>query len=164
LSFSLGAGLTYSGTAGAWAGENYWSATGATPIVGTSGATFYITGVQLEEGTVPTPFEHRPYGVELALCQRYYTTGQISGVVGYASGRYSSFTYVNFSVEMRATPMAYVEYGGTVGGIRNNNTGSTLTGYTAVEGTNKYITCRNPNTDASSDVHYSTTFFAEAEL
>ena len=72
LSFSLGAGLTYSGTAGAWAGANYWSATGATSIVGTSGATFYITGVQLEVGTVATPFEHRPYGTELGLCQRYY--------------------------------------------------------------------------------------------
>jgi hypothetical protein len=80
LSFSLGAGLTYSGTAGAWAGANYWSATGATSIVGTSGATFYITGVQLEEGTVPTPFEHRPYGLELSLCKRYCQVIQMIGL------------------------------------------------------------------------------------
>jgi hypothetical protein len=69
--FSLGTGSTLSGTAGAWAGANYLSATGATSVVGTSGATFYITGVQLEAGSVATPFERRPYGTELMLCQRY---------------------------------------------------------------------------------------------
>jgi len=73
LTFSLGMGSTFSGTAGSWASANYWSATGATSVVGTSGATFYITGVQLEVGSVATEFERRPYGTELALCQRYYT-------------------------------------------------------------------------------------------
>lgn len=69
--FGLGVGTTYSGTAGAWAGSSYISATGATSVVGTSGATWYLTGVQLEVGTVATPFERRLYGQELALCQRY---------------------------------------------------------------------------------------------
>jgi hypothetical protein len=72
LVFSLGAGSTYSGTAGAWAGSNFWSATGATSVVGTNGATFYITGVQLEKGSTATSFDYRPYGTELALCQRYF--------------------------------------------------------------------------------------------
>lgn len=72
LMINLGTGSTYSGTAGSWAGGNLWSATGATSVVGTSGATFYITGVQLEVGSVATEFERRPYGTELALCQRYY--------------------------------------------------------------------------------------------
>ena len=70
--FGLGAGSTYSGTAGAWAGATYYSATGATSVVGTNGATFYITGVQLEVGSTATSFDYRPYGTELALCQRYY--------------------------------------------------------------------------------------------
>jgi hypothetical protein len=70
--FSLGAGSTFSGTAGAWAGATYVSATGATSVVGTSGATFYITGVQLEKGSTATSFDYRPYGTELALCQRYF--------------------------------------------------------------------------------------------
>jgi hypothetical protein len=71
VNFSLGMGSTYSSTAGAWAGAAYWSVTGAVSVVGTSGATFYITGVQLEKGSTATPFEQRLYGTELALCQRY---------------------------------------------------------------------------------------------
>ena len=70
--FGLGCGSTVSGTAGAWAGAVYYSATGAVSVVGTNGATFYITGVQLEKGTVATSFDYRPYGTELALCQRYF--------------------------------------------------------------------------------------------
>lgn len=70
--FGLGVGSTYSGTAGSWGGTNYNSATGATSVVGTNGATFYITGVQLEKGSTATSFDYRPYGTELALCQRYY--------------------------------------------------------------------------------------------
>jgi hypothetical protein len=71
--FSLGTGATYSGTAGAWSGTSYLtSVTGAVSVVGTSGATFYITGVQLEKGTTATSFDYRPYGTELSLCYRYY--------------------------------------------------------------------------------------------
>ncbi len=72
ITFGLGVGSTYSGTAGAWAGSQLWSATGATSVVGTNGATFYITGVQLEKGSTATSFDYRPYGTELTLCQRYY--------------------------------------------------------------------------------------------
>jgi len=72
LDFSLGTGSTFSGTAGAWASANYLSATGATSVVGTNGATFYITGVQLEVGSSATNFEVRDYGTELVRCQRYY--------------------------------------------------------------------------------------------
>jgi len=72
VQFGLGVGADFSGTAGSWQAITAWSATGATSVVGTNGATFYITGVQLEVGSVATPFERRPYGTELALCQRYY--------------------------------------------------------------------------------------------
>ena len=72
LTFGLGVGSTYSGTAGSWSGTAYLSATGATSVVGTAGATFYITGVQLEKGSTATSFDYRPYGTELALCQRYF--------------------------------------------------------------------------------------------
>jgi len=86
LQIGLGVGATYSGTAGAWSANGYNSATGATSVVGTSGATFYITGVQLEEGSVATPFEHRQYGQELALCQRYYQKLIEPALSGFAPG------------------------------------------------------------------------------
>jgi hypothetical protein len=67
LTLSIGSGSSRVGTAGAWAATNYTNATGATSVVGTSGATFYITGVQLEKGSTATSFDYRPYGTELAL-------------------------------------------------------------------------------------------------
>ena len=72
LWIGLGVGSTLSGTAGSWSGSDYRSVTGATSVVGTLAATFYITGVQLEVGNTATPFERRSYGDELARCQRYY--------------------------------------------------------------------------------------------
>jgi hypothetical protein len=69
--FGLGTGSTLSGTAGAWTGANLQNVTGATSVVGTNAATWYITGVQLERGSTASSFEYRPYGTELALCQRY---------------------------------------------------------------------------------------------
>jgi len=72
VNFSIGSGSTFSTTAGSWVAGNFLNATGATSVVGTNGATFYITGVQLEAGTTASPFEYRSYGTEESLCQRYY--------------------------------------------------------------------------------------------
>jgi len=107
--FGLGAGSTFSGTAGTWAAVAYASATGAVSVVGTSGATFYITGVQLEVGTKATPYEMQIYSDQFAQCQRYYETG--SGIVS-NSGVYG---LVYFKVTMRATPTVSVSgYSGTI--------------------------------------------------
>jgi hypothetical protein len=108
LNFSLGVGSTYSGTAGAWAGSNLFSVTGATSVVGTSGATFYITGVQLEVGTQATSFDYRPYGTELALCQRYYevltynANGELASSYVLTGSFYKNYWY--FKVNKRASP------------------------------------------------------------
>jgi len=110
VTLGFGVGTTFSGTAGSWSGSNFLSATGATSVVGTSGATFYITGVQLEPGSVATPFERRSYGAELALCQRYcvrYGGNHVSEyVTPYGLTYVSTLNYVAsvFPVEMRAVP------------------------------------------------------------
>jgi len=107
VGFNLGSGSTYIGTAGAWAAANYISATGATSVVGTSGATFYITGVQLEPGTVATPFERRSYGAELVLCQRYYYEDAALIATG-LSGTSLARATASHPVEMRAAPSVTV--------------------------------------------------------
>jgi hypothetical protein len=110
IRFGLGVGSTYSGTAGAWAGTFYASATGATSVVGTNGATFYITGVQLEKGSTATSFDYRPYGTELALCQRYFQrfSGLAGGDILVASGIQKTTSAANFyfkySQTMRSAP------------------------------------------------------------
>lgn len=115
LSFALGGGSTYSGTAGSWAAANKYTATGAVSVVGTSGATFYITGVQLERGSSATPFEVRQYGTELALCQRYYW--RVSHP--FFSANYAPYTagvqvseIVACPVDMRTTPTATINQTG----------------------------------------------------
>jgi hypothetical protein len=104
--FGLGVGSTYSGTAGSWAGSWYPSATGAVSVVGTAGATFYITGVQLEVGSSATGYEYRQYTTELQLAQRYYFKADIGGSNLYATAYTgsTSFATISLPVTMRSTP------------------------------------------------------------
>jgi hypothetical protein len=109
LGFSLGAGSGKSTTAGSWGSTWYPSVTGATSVVGTNGATFYITGVQLEKGSTATSFDYRPYGTELALCQRYYqyigktSSGNDVFASGFTTG--TSFYGIGFlKTTMRSAP------------------------------------------------------------
>ena len=136
LRFSLGGGATNAGTSGAWATANYQTVTGDTSVVSTNGATFYITGVQLETGSVATSFERRQYGQELALCQRYYyrrnydqTTVDVVAVFSAYSSGGAWGKIIDFPVEMRATPTASLS---SIGHFRPTNTsGSSLSAFTA---------------------------------
>jgi hypothetical protein len=125
--FGLGVGSTYSGTAGSWSGGNYFSATGATSVVGTSGATFYITGVQLEKGSTATSFDYRPYGTELQLCQRYYVKfypgayGPLG--IGVAISTTQVSTIIQLPVPFRTKPTSI-----TLAGEAFNSTSGSPTG------------------------------------
>ena len=108
LRFGLGVGSTFSGTAGAWSGSTYLGATGATSVVGTNGATFYITGVQLEKGSTATSFDYRPIGTELALCQRYCEVVSAQGsfstlFLGQATSSSALSGVHKFTVQKRAS-------------------------------------------------------------
>jgi hypothetical protein len=102
LRFSLGTGSTYLGSAGSWGSSTAIGVTGQTNVVGTLNATWQITGVQLEKGIVSTPFDFRPYGTELALCQRYFQV-RTSGS-GTAANSTTFVGTVPFAVDMRASP------------------------------------------------------------
>lgn len=131
--FGLGVGSTYSGTAGSWAGTTYLSATGATSVVGTSGATFYITGVQLEKGSTATSFDYRPYGTELALCQRYFY--KLNGyTLGYTTSASIAPALVVYPVTMRSAPA--IDAGGTFTAQSGSN--GTLS-YTIITNQNAHL-------------------------
>jgi hypothetical protein len=89
----------------------------------TSG-TVTIGNVQLEEGTVATPFERRSYGQELALCQRYYQVFTSFSIEGYANaGNTRAVTVpVFFPVQMRATPTRAVITAGAFTNVRGSST------------------------------------------
>ena len=104
--WDLGSGSTFLGTANAWTGSLKVGVTGSVALSPTAAATFYITGVQLEKGSTATSFDYRPYGTELALCQRYFQT-VANGPLG--SGSTTQFTFgIVFPVQMRAAPSGAV--------------------------------------------------------
>ena len=103
IAFSLGTGSSKNNTAWAWVSGLYWGTTGCQSVVGTNGATFYITGVQLEKGSTATAFDYRPYGTELMLCQRYYEWIQAAPISG-ANITGTFYAPVFYKVTKRATP------------------------------------------------------------
>jgi hypothetical protein len=129
VQFSLGVGSTYqTSTVGSWVSGNFAASTTATNILGTNGATFYLTGVQLEAGSVATPFERVDYGRQLIQCQRYYEKSfgvsvapangpdatSAFGIPTSVIGNNTDGTTVTFVVEKR-TPPTIQQYGNNAG-------------------------------------------------
>jgi hypothetical protein len=155
LRFGLGSGATFSGTAGSWAAGNLVQSTGSVSVVGTNGATFYITGVQLEKGSTATSFDYRPYGTELALCQRYFQ--RTNGATAIATGTLSSslstsrFSYV-FPVQMRASPTVTSSTMGVDWGTVSASTSIAVSSLTIADttGFGTILTASHANTATSS--------------
>jgi len=153
--FGLGVGATYSASAGSWQSGNYLSATGATSVVGTNNATFYLTGVQLELGSQATSFDFRSIGQELLLCQRYYEKSYNTDTVPGAAAQYNGMTL------MRATSQAGGVSGGSIGfrvTKRANPTMVFYNGPTGASGTWNFNYSGN-NTTASPNATIGTNQF-----
>jgi hypothetical protein len=144
IDWDLGCGTDRSTTAGTWQSGSYPGLTGGTKLVDTSGATWYITGVQLEVGSVATPFERRPYGTELALCQRYYYKN-----INSSGGARNMFTLqpynttscfgkmFDFPVQMRATPS--INTSGTFTGSQANGSSAGSGTFSTLRATTNFV-------------------------
>jgi hypothetical protein len=111
VSWAVGVHSGLQGTPGSWSGTAAFAPTGQVNVAGTNGATFYITGVQLEKGSTATSFDYRPYGTELALCQRYYQQSQQAiNMHGYNTASGQVYGYLAFPVYMRASPTSSSTY------------------------------------------------------
>jgi hypothetical protein len=133
LYLSLGAGATYTGTAGAWAAGGYTNATGATNVIATASATWRVTGVQLEQNTTATPFERRLYNQELANCQRYYYLHANGDAKVIALGSYYNATSIDvavpYKVSMRTTPTVVQTTGTNYYSINRNGASDTFNSF-----------------------------------
>jgi hypothetical protein len=124
VTIDIGSGSTMKGTANAWASANYLGATGSTNLIATTGATFYITGVQLEKGSTATSFDYRPYGTEFQLCQRYFQT--FVNNTGMANSTTGFRVPAPLQTPMRATPTVSstgvldINYPGVTGATQNS--------------------------------------------
>jgi hypothetical protein len=178
LYFSLGTGSVSLGTAGAWAASSALAPTGATSVVGTNGATFYITGVQLEQNTSATPFERRLYNQELANCQRYfeksYNVSVAPGTAGSGLGAISAVAYtaasnrpflgIQFQVAKRAntTITLYSPNSGVAGKIEGPSSAD-FTASVQYAGTQAFQVYQSQTTSTSNGDYYIQ-WTASAEL
>ena len=133
VSFSFAAGSTYQTTAGSWQAGNFLGTSSQTNLLALTSNEIRVTGVQLEPGPAATPFEARPIGTELALCQRYYA--QLTGVdtlpvtANVTNGR----GFIKFPQTMRVAPTCTFTY--------SSGTGATwsIGSHGAYQGTNHSV-------------------------
>ena len=137
--WDLGSGSGFNTTAGSWNGSLLVRTSGSASWIGTNGATFYITGAQLEKGSTATSFDVLPYGTELALCQRYYYRVKPQSAARYCLGRIESSTNARgllpFPTTMRVAPSALEQTGtATDYGIAYAGTGTACSSVPVFDG------------------------------
>jgi predicted secreted protein len=169
--FALGAGSDIIGTAGAWAAANYQGgATGQTNVISTNGATFYITGVQLEAGSSASSFAHENYSDTLQKCQRYYRKLSNAAdpyknfAIGRADTGNNASMLVDFIVPMRAVPTitltslftddGYATNGATIGALYLTNEGGGFNVSSSSVGGGRAVVLR-ANGSSSASLQYS---------
>lgn len=104
VTWALACGTTYHTSANSWNSGNFLTTSNQVNVLDTIGNIFALTGVQLEIGEKATPFEHRNYSAELALCQRYFVSNLYLEIAGYTTNGCTEKSTLSFPVEMRSTP------------------------------------------------------------
>ena len=166
--FSLGNGSNFLGTAGSWSASQNNGATGETQFVGTSGATLFITGVQLEAGTTASDFEFLPVDVNLRRCQRYFFEYGVSDSklnnTGIAFNTGELNTNTSYPEIMRATPtLTFFDNAGNSARIHRNGSGDHGNAVSAVNQNNKKLATVS-STSLTSGGGYAFRLKGDAEL
>ena len=165
VSWSLGDGSDRLQAAGSWGAGNFAGVTGQTNLITTGSATLQLTGVQLEVGSVATEFEHRSFGEELALCQRYFSLNCVG--TGTATSTTVIQAQIPTIVSMRAAPSIAIVDGtnaaGDPGIAFRNLTGITGTVNSNLNGVSVQLTCATTNSGNLHEVYANRLSFS-AEL
>jgi hypothetical protein len=178
LWFTLGGGSSFTTTAGSWQSGTLFQTSAQTQWISTNGATFYITGVQLEKGSQATSFDFRDYGRELMMCQRYFAKSyDINTAVGTATRNgFINWNWQNLSnfgtvtillpVRMRAAPTTTnynPDLTNTVGGRYWNGTAEVaFTG--SMDGWTNYESSITFNKNSTNSTNMLIQWAATAEL
>ena len=154
LNFDMGTGSGKRGNAGgAWLAARAEGATGAVQVISSANATWFISKVQLEVGSLATDFEHRSYAQELPLCQRYFYKPDVNSNIqpAYQYHNNHKMSVVEFPTTMRATPTCTVTWNTTGTFTQYNNSTSHFKAYVS-------------SAYDSSSSYYISAFQASAEL
>jgi hypothetical protein len=148
--FCMGAGSDWLTTPGSWGSTRRFGPTGQVNLMGTLGATWQVTGCQLEVGTVATSWDFRSYGTELQLCQRYYEQ-DVWSTVGVNTNGSNIGWMMSFKVPKRTTPtftaFSTVTFQGIVAGVAQSAPGGTV----------NWITGGANRAGTQADAYYVTT-------
>ena len=157
LNFDLGSGSSFqAASTGTWLATNDFITSNSVKVVGTNAATWYITGIQLETGSLTTPFEYRSFGDTLMDCYRYYVklytnTSDFPFGYGYKYQSTEHAISVPLPTRMRTTPTCTFANlrirGGNTTGVNNSESVTSVGGMTFSYGNFQSFTA---NTNASS--------------
>ncbi len=164
VTFGLGAGTDYQGTADAWQAGNKFQPSSTVQNIGTI-SNWNVTGVQLEAGGAASNFEQLQYGQQFALCQRYHQVME-AGVNAYST---TGITGFSFSTHMRAAPTLTFSFGGVANRVYRIDTGATsdLSVSATVITDNNFVSlyASSPGSWAgAAGVGFRSTFVFSAEL
>ena len=152
---SSASGTNYLGSANSWQSTNLIGSTGSNSLPNTNGATWYMTGLKVEEGSVATDFEHRSFGQELDLCMRYFQRFVSDNNYQIGMGAYYTANQlkciVPFIKEMRAAP-SVIQVTGTDYYVFYRNGAADYFDSFGVENTDERKTCLNNSTQMSGTV------------